>query len=106
MFIRRTQGPTHVTLADGRRMSRADLPPPDTRRWVASRKAAVVQAVDAGLISPQEAVSRWDLSEEELDGWRAAAARHGFAALRATAIQHYRDGGAERSGPSETCLKR
>lgn len=91
MYIRRTQGPTHVTLPDGRRMTRADLPSPQTRRWVASRKAAVVQAVDSGLIEPEEALSRWDLSAEELDGWRTAAARHGIGALRATALQRYRD---------------
>ncbi|MBF9059403.1 DUF1153 domain-containing protein [Rhodobacterales bacterium HKCCSP123] len=90
MYIRRIPGPTSVTLADGRRMTRADLPPPETRRWVASRKAAVVQAVESGLISAEEAQSRWDLSEEELEGWRAAAARHGIGALKATALQRYR----------------
>ena len=90
MYIRRIPGPTTVTLSDGRRMTRADLPPPETRRWVASRKAAVVQAVDSGLIEPEEAQSRWDLSAEELEGWRSAAARHGIGALRATALQRYR----------------
>jgi len=90
MYIRRIPGLQSVTLPDGRTMTRADLPPPETRRWVASRKAAVVHAVDAGLISAEEAVSIWDLSDEELASWRAAAGRFGVAALKATALQRYR----------------
>lgn len=90
MYIRKIAGPHTVTLPDGRAMTRADLPPPSTRRWVASRKAAVVQAVDAGLITPDEALRLWSLSQEELDGWRAAVTQHGVAGLRATALQQYR----------------
>ena len=90
MYIRRIPGPQSVTLADGRTMTRADLPAPQTCRWVASRKAAVVQAVDAGLITAAEALETWGLSQEELDGWRAALARHGIPALKATALQRYR----------------
>jgi hypothetical protein len=95
MYIRRIKGPQSVTLADGTIMTRADLPRPDTRRWVASRKAAVVNAVDHGLISEDEACETWGLSVEELEGWRRAVSRHGIAALRATAIQRYRDSSAE-----------
>ena len=91
MYIRRIKGPHSVTLADGTIMTRADLPAPDTRRWVASRKAAVVNAVDHGLITQEEALETWSLSEEELDAWRRAVSRHGIAALRATALQRYRD---------------
>ena len=90
MYIRRPAGPQAVTLADGRRMTRADLPPPGTCRWVASRKAAVVQAVDSGLVTAAEAQETWGLSTEELEGWRRAVARHGLPALRATAVQRYR----------------
>ena len=56
MYIRRIPGPHSVTLPDGTQMTRADLPAPTTRRWVASRKAAVVRAVDAGLITAEEAI--------------------------------------------------
>ncbi|MGP1357370.1 CtrA inhibitor SciP [Roseicyclus sp.] len=91
MYIRRIKGPHSVTLPDGSVLSRADLPEPDTRRWVARRKATVVQAVDHGLLSAEEACGIWSLSEEELDAWRRAAARHGVAALKATAVQRYRD---------------
>jgi hypothetical protein len=72
-------------------MTRADLPPAQTRRWVASRKAAVVYAVDCGLITAEEAVATWALSDEELDGWRDAVARHGVGALKATAARQFRD---------------
>jgi hypothetical protein len=39
---------------DGRR-----LPPPDTKHWVAQRKAEVVAAVRGGLISLEQACSRY-----------------------------------------------
>ena len=90
MFLKRVNGPRLVTLPDGSTMTRADLPPTDTVRWVASRKAAVVRAVDAGLISGEDACRRYGLSEEELDSWRSAVSRHGEHALRATALQKYR----------------
>lgn len=82
--------PIFVIGPDGARLTRADLPSPQTRRWVARRKAAVVAAVNGGLITEEEARSTWDLSQEELDGWRAAVARHGVNALRTTALQRYR----------------
>ena len=90
MFLRKVEGPHSVTLRDGRIMTRADLPPADTRRWVASRKAAVVEAVEAGLISRRTALEAYSLSEEEFASWEAAVATHGVAALRATWIQKYR----------------
>ena len=71
-------------------MTRADLPPADTSRWVASRKAAVVHAVESGLISAEEAMATWHLSEEELACWRAAVTEHGAGALKATTLQRYR----------------
>lgn len=71
-------------------MTRSDLPPANTKRWVARRKATVVAAVDHGLIEPTEACSMYRLSDEELDLWREAVHRHGAAALRVTAIQKYR----------------
>jgi len=70
--------------------TRADLPPPDTRRWVASRKAVVVKAVIHGLITQSEALERYALSEEELTLWRAAVQQHGETALKVTTIQKYR----------------
>ncbi|MGM0585872.1 MAG: DUF1153 domain-containing protein [Pseudomonadota bacterium] len=82
--------PISVIGPDGARLTREDLPSPDTRRWVARRKAAVVAAVNGGLISAEEACETWGLSEEELEMWREAVAAHGVNALRTTAIQRYR----------------
>jgi hypothetical protein len=90
MFLKKVDGPRAVTLPDGSVMTRADLPPADTTRWVASRKAAVVRAVLHGLISRAEALERYGLSDDEFDGWLRAIRDHGVAALRATAVQKYR----------------
>ncbi len=71
-------------------MTRADLPPTTTRRWVASRKAAVVKAVCYGLLSQDQALERYGLSEEELQIWMDAVETHGEAALKVTQVQKYR----------------
>ena len=67
------------------------LPPEDTARWVAQRKAMVVVAIDCGAISTEEAGERYALSEEELSSWRESLAAHGVSALHATRVQHYRN---------------
>lgn len=90
MFLKKVDGPRAVTLADGTVMTRADLPPVDTRRWVASRKAAVVRGVLYGLITQSDALARYGLSEEEFASWVAAVADHGEDALKATALKKYR----------------
>jgi len=90
MFLRKIDGPRAVTLPDGTIMTRADLPPAETRRWVASRKAKVVKAVAVGLLPLNEALTRYQLSEEEFGLWREAIARHGEKGLKVTAIQKYR----------------
>jgi hypothetical protein len=45
------------------------LPPVTTRRWVARRKAEVVAAVHAGMLSALEACRRYRLSPEEFLEW-------------------------------------
>jgi hypothetical protein len=90
MYLRKIDGPRAVKLPDGSILTRADLPPEKTRRWVASRKAIVVKAVEFGLITMKEAMERYALSEEEFDGWRRAVHRHGLDALKVTALQRYR----------------
>jgi len=91
MYIRRVKGKHQVVLPDGTRMTRADLPSPGTRRWVASRKAAVVRAVEFGLIEADEALKTYALSEEELREWIHAVTRHGEDALKATSVQKFRN---------------
>ncbi len=90
MYLKRVAGPRHVTLPDGSILTRADLPAPETRRWVASRKAIVVKAVIHGLIDEDEAMQKYALSIEEFALWRRAVETHGENALKVTAIQKYR----------------
>jgi transposase-like protein len=65
----------------------ADLPPPDTNRWVARRKAAVLAALRSGAITMEEACRRYALSEEELLGWQRAFEAHGLPGLRAARLR-------------------
>lgn len=90
MYLKKVDGPRQVNLPDGTVLSRADLPPPDTSRWVVSRKAVVVKAVIYGLISEAEALDRYALSQEEFATWRQAIEKHGEKALRITSLQKYR----------------
>ncbi|MFT6674116.1 MAG: hypothetical protein ACJAVM_000287 [Sulfitobacter sp.] len=90
MFLKKVDGPRSVTLADGTVMSKSDLPPAKTGRWVASRKAAVVRGVIYGLISQADALERYGISEEEFMEWVRAVSEHGEAALKATSLQKYR----------------
>ena len=90
MYLRKMDGPRTVTLSDGSILTHADLPPRNTYRWVASRKAVVVEAVLHQLITKADALERYGLSEEELDGWIVASKLHGRDALKATALQRYR----------------
>jgi transposase-like protein len=66
------------------------LPPPNTKRWVVRRKAAVVAAVRSGGITIEEACRYYQLSEEEFLSWERAFETYGLAGLRATRIQQYR----------------
>jgi transposase-like protein len=68
----------------------ASLPPPNTKRWVVRRKAAVVAAVHSGGITIEEACRVYQLSKEELLSWERAFEIHGLAGLRATRVQQYR----------------
>ena len=76
----------------------ADLPPANTTRWVARRKAAIVEAVVSGRITLQEACERYQLSEEEFKSWRNLVERHGVTALKATRLKRYRDADSRGSG--------
>ncbi|MGR3322840.1 MAG: CtrA inhibitor SciP [Pseudooceanicola sp.] len=90
MYLKKVQGPRAVTLADGTIMTRADLPSDETRRWVASRKLAVVRGVVYGLLTQEEALARYGLSAEEFMEWVTAVTEHGEEALKATALQKFR----------------
>ena len=66
------------------------LPPKNPRRWVASRKAAVVAAVSGGMITIEEACRRYHMSEEEFVAWQRAFENRGILGLRAGYVQKYR----------------
>lgn len=80
----------YVIGPDGSPLTIADLPPPNTRRWVIRRKAEVVAAVRGGLLSLDEACSRYTLTVEEFLSWQLSIDSHGLAGLRTTQIQEYR----------------
>ena len=90
MFLKKIEGLRAITLPDGTVISRADLPPTATRRWVASRKAVVVRAVEYGLLARDDALERYGLSDEEFQSWERAVAIHGVEALKVTSLQKYR----------------
>ena len=73
-----------------------DLPPPDTKRWVTRRKAVIVNAVRAGVISLEEVCRRYELSVEEFLAWQRAIDTHGVPGLRVTRLQIYRDNPSSR----------
>ena len=90
----RNPGPAVTVIGPaGRPISVSDLPPADTKRWVVRRKAEVVAAVRAGLISLEEACSRYTLSVEEFASWQHLVEQFGMRGLRATRVQEYRANG-------------
>lgn len=67
-----------------------DLPPVNTTRWVARRKAEILTAIDAGRLTRAEACARYSISEAELRLWERAVACAGVPGLRVTRVQIYR----------------
>lgn len=75
---------------EGTPLTLADLPKPDTVRWVIRRKAEVVAAVRGGLLTLDAACERYGLSNEEFLAWQRSIESYGIAGLRTTRIQSYR----------------
>ncbi len=71
-------------------MTRSELPAINTTRWVARRKATVVKAVAAGMLTREEACQMYELSIEEFDNWLSSMAKFGRGGLRTTKIQKYK----------------
>ena len=74
--VKRAIGP------DGRILTLADLPSPDTTRWVARRKAEIVASVHAGLLDKSEACERYAITDEEFLEWVRAYAAGGLPGLQ------------------------
>lgn len=85
-----SERPKTVVGPSGTLLSLDSLPPPDTRRWVIRRKAEVVAAVRAGLLTFKEACERYNLTDQEFETWERAIDRHGMGGLRVTRIQEFR----------------
>jgi len=88
---RKAEPSMSATQPRGRRRQAAadDLPKPGVR-WVISRKAQVVAAVEAGRITLEEVCERYSISEEEFKAWQVSLSRHGVYGLRTTRSQLYR----------------
>ena len=87
MFPKKSKGPSVIRLISGDVFSVADLPPVTLKRWTASRKRAVVRAVIYNIITAQEAIDAYALSQEEFNAWLARCADHGEDALKETKIK-------------------
>ena len=90
MSSERTGRPNSFIGPAGKPLTLDDLPPPNTERWVIRRKAEVVAAVRAGLISLEDACARYRLSVEEFLAWQRLIEKHGLRGLRTTRLQQYR----------------
>jgi len=63
------------------------LPPTNTLRWVARRKAAVVAAVSSGMLTIEEACRRYHMSEDELLAWQHVFECYGIDGLRSGSVE-------------------
>ena len=68
------------------KVDHTDLPAVREARWGAKRKAQVLQAMQAGTLSFDEACERYMLSAEELKSWQEAVGRHGVAGLKMVSL--------------------
>jgi Protein of unknown function (DUF1153) len=75
----RNHGGTISTL-----LATESVPPVTTTRWVARRKAQVVGAVQAGLLTIDEACQFYRLTLEEFLSWQRALNLFGVSGLKAT----------------------
>ena len=80
----------YVIGPGARPLTAEDLPEAEVTRWVIRRKAEVVAAVRGGLLSLEEACSRYTLTVDEFLSWQFSIDQHGLAGLRTTRIQQYR----------------
>ena len=80
----------HVVGPSGGPLTLEDLPSPGTQRWVIRRKAEIVAAVRGGLLSLEEACTRYGLTVEEFLSWQKSVEKHGLRGLRVTRIKQYR----------------
>ncbi len=77
---------------DGRPMTLSDLPKAGYRgRWVPRRKEQVVTAVRGGLLTREEAMVKWGLSDKEWAEWEVNYKRFGRGGLMPSHLQERPD---------------
>jgi hypothetical protein len=81
----------YVVGPDGSPLTLGDLPPPQTKRWVARRKAEVVFAVKGGLLTLDEACKMYSLTIDEFLSWSRSIEKYGVLGLRTTRTQDYQN---------------
>ena len=72
---------------NGNILTPANLPSRTTGRWVVQRKAEVIAAVEGGLLSVEEACSRYGLTLDEFLSWQRAVAASGLSGLQVAKVQ-------------------
>jgi len=75
---------------DGESVTFAELPPSTTKRWTPKLKAMIVSAVNSGLLSLEDACTRYALSIDEFASWQNAIEHYGLCGLRRRDIQEHR----------------
>jgi len=81
---------SHAVGPTGQSLSLDDLPPANTKRWVARRKAEIVYAVHYQLLTLEQACKRYSLSIDEFRSWQRLFGSHGLKGLRTTKVMKYR----------------
>jgi len=101
----RPQG-NYVIGPVGSPLTIADLPPPGTKRWVPRRKAEVVAAVRGGLLSLQEACSRYSLTVDEFRSWQESNDQYGLrVCAQRVSSDIVPDIGGERGGKKDSVAR-
>lgn len=75
---------TKINTYSGKIAVTDDLPAPSGVRWVASRKLALLNSVNRGILTLEDAGSIYGLTVEELVSWQQGLARQGLKGLFAT----------------------
>ena len=56
-------------------------------RWTARRKAAVLEALQTGALTQEDAIDRYALSVDEIRSWERQLERYGLPGLRVSGRQ-------------------
>jgi len=77
------------TLTNAQRIALTYLPKTPPARWVASTKQAIVEAVNAKVLTIEDLERRFGVTVEEFNSWAERLERYGPKGLRQTSVQAY-----------------